>query len=222
MNKAKKIISRVIMLLGGLLILISLVLTVYCSFAELRAKNSVISVKDDIIRKIPNYSDTIVVYNKNKDNDSDEDVPLYELYPDIEMKSQNVYNSTAEVMISYIGILRIPSIGLELPVAEEWSYYNLNYAPCRYNGTAYGKGFVICAHNYASHFGFLSETTPGDEIVFTDFDGNNFIYSIESIDVLEPTKTDEILSDEYDLTLFTCNFTGQSRLAVRCIRADEE
>ena len=35
---------------------------------------------------------------------------------------------------SYIGILQIPTLGIELPVMAEWSYPNMKKSPCRYVG----------------------------------------------------------------------------------------
>ncbi len=222
MTKLRRVVSGTLMFLGGMLIVGSLALTVYCFYGEVRAKRSVNSVRDDMILTIPDYSDKVVVHHKAKDNDLTDETPLYEIYPDIEMKTHKVYNSFIETPLSYIGMLRINSIGMELPVAGEWSYENLNFAPCCYSGTAYTSGFVICAHNYASHFGFISELNQGDEVVFTDVDGNNFVYYVESIDELEPSEVDDMVSNEYDLTLFTCTFTGKARIAVRCMRSFEE
>lgn len=35
----------------------------------------------------------------------------------------------------YLGILSIPSLGLELPVLSDWSYPDLRKTPCRYTGS---------------------------------------------------------------------------------------
>ena len=40
---------------------------------------------------------------------------------------------------SYIGVLEIPSLSLQLPVIGSWSYAELREAPCRYAGSAYQK-----------------------------------------------------------------------------------
>jgi sortase A len=36
---------------------------------------------------------------------------------------------------SYIGVIQIPSLNLELPVNSEWSYPKLKHSPCRYAGS---------------------------------------------------------------------------------------
>ena len=57
----------------------------------------------------------------------------------------------------YIGYLTIPILKLELPVISEWSYERLQIAPCRQFGSTKTDDLVIAAHNYASHFGKLSQ-----------------------------------------------------------------
>ena len=37
----------------------------------------------------------------------------------------------------------IPSIGLELPVMDQWSYAGLKIAPGRYSGTTYADDLVM-------------------------------------------------------------------------------
>ncbi|MBQ4642951.1 MAG: sortase, partial [Oscillospiraceae bacterium] len=118
--------------------------------------------------------------------------------------------------IKYIGTLEIPKIGLKLPVISEWSYPNLKIAPCRYFGSAYLDNIVIAAHNYKSHFREIENLSSGDEIIFTDTDGNVFVYSVGAKEVLPPTAIEEMTSGEWDLTLFTCNPAGTFRVAIRC------
>ena len=119
----------------------------------------------------------------------------------------------------YIGILSVPSLELELPVMESWSYPDLKLSPCRYTGSAYTGDMVICAHNYATHFGKLKYLREGEEIAFTDLDGNLFSYTVAQTDTLPPTALEELTGGGWDLTLFTCTVGGQARLAVRCQEA---
>lgn len=212
----RKILGKIIMIVGGVMIFFALLLTVFCSYQEVKAGEWADTARDRLISRIPGYSEKLTVTNK-KDDDS-RAVPVYELNPDVKMSTIPVTVNTIE--LNYIGILRAPSIGLELPVIADWSYYNLNFAPCCFSGSAYQGNFVICAHNYAAHFGSLDRISPDDTIVFTDIGGNNFFYTVESIDILEPADIDEMISEEYDLTLFTCTFSGQARVAVRCKKTE--
>lgn len=123
---------------------------------------------------------------------------------------------------AYIGFLSIPSIGLELPVMSEWDYDRLKIAVCRYTGSTKTDDLVIAGHNYnTGHFGALKNLSAGDKVYFTDMDGVVSTYEVAELEVLQPSDVEEMTAGEYDLTLFTCTYTVQSRLAVRCERTAE-
>ena len=117
---------------------------------------------------------------------------------------------------NYIGVLSIPSLELELPIMEDWSYPDLRVAPCRYSGSVYSKDIVIAGHNYERHFGGLKGLAEGDEVRFTDAAGNVFVYSVSLLETLAPTAVTEMQSGGWDLTLFTCTYGGANRVTVRC------
>lgn len=119
--------------------------------------------------------------------------------------------------ISCVGILEIPALELSLPVLDPCTAENLRKGPCRYGGTPYEEGFVVAGHNYRTHFGMLQNLRSGDMIYFTDLNQNKFSYSVETFQVLSGNAVGEILTNEWDLTLFTCTYSGQSRFAVRCL-----
>jgi sortase A len=122
---------------------------------------------------------------------------------------------------SYIGVLRIPSLGLTLPVMRDWSYARLKIAPCRYSGSVGNDDIVIAAHNYRSHFGRIHKLPPGNALTYTDADGITAAYTIERIETLEATDVEGMTASGYDLTLFTCTYGGAARVAVRCERAGD-
>ena len=145
-----------------------------------------------------------------------QETPDYLLFPDMEMPEQTVDG------VAYIGVLHIPALELELPVASRWSYPTLKTSPCRYSGSAYRDDLVICAHNYAAHFGGLGELQPGDTATFTDVEGNVFRYRMAEREILPPTAVDEMEAGGWGLTLFTCTIGGQSRVTVRFERAEDD
>ncbi len=124
--------------------------------------------------------------------------------------------------IEIVGILRIPALELELPIISQWSYPDLQTAPCRYSGSAYLNNLILCGHNYSSHFGRLKELREGDIITFMDMDGNLFIYEMAERETLMPTSVEEMSSGDWDLTLFTCTVGGKSRVTVRCTLVERE
>lgn len=118
----------------------------------------------------------------------------------------------------YLGMIIIPDLGIELPVISEWSYPNLKIAPCRYKGSYLENNMIIAAHNYRSHFGRIGELYSGSEIVFTDISGKNYIYEVNNIENISGTDIDAMdfgSAESWDLTLFTCTLSGQSRVTVR-------
>ena len=125
----------------------------------------------------------------------------------------------------YIGYLSIPSIGLALPVMQQWSYPGLKIAPGRYSGSLYTDDLVIAGHNYARHFSPLTHLTVGTEVLFVDMNDNTWHYAVSDTEVLQPTQIEEMAvktsESNWDLTLFTCTTTGQARYALRCVRTDE-
>lgn len=124
-----------------------------------------------------------------------------------------------ETTPDYAGILEIPALGLTLPVKNDWSYEALKETPCRYFGSPEGV-FVIAAHNYSSHFGKLQRLAHGDEVIFTDWQGNAFLYRVDCRETLAASDTERMCSDKWDLTLFTCTYGGRRRIAIRCQRIE--
>lgn len=117
-----------------------------------------------------------------------------------------------------LGYLSIPTIALTLPVMADWDYEMLKLAPCRYAGSTKSDDLVIAAHNYASHFGHLSQLKPGDLVYFMDMNGLGTTYQVQLLQILEPTQIESATNGEYDLVLFTCTYGGQRRVTVRCNR----
>ena len=128
--------------------------------------------------------------------------------PDYEMKEEEIDGHL------YIGILSIPDLELELPIMSDWSYPKLRIAPCRYHGTVLGGDLVLVAHNYKRHFGRLSELQEGAVVTFIDVEGLATSYEVVGRDVLPPTAVAEMTAGDYDLTLFTCTYGGESRVTI--------
>ena len=120
----------------------------------------------------------------------------------------------------YIGVLSIPSLELELPVISQWDYPALKVAPCRYSGSLYQDNLIICAHNYASHFGKLKELQPGDIVLFTDMDEHVVTFQMVERETLNPMDAEGMEAGDWDLTLFTCTIDGQTRVTIRLERVE--
>ena len=193
---------------GLLLIAAALFLTCFNLWDERRATNSAGEALRELEAVRPEEAEAT--------EPGEAEIPAYLLDPGREMPAVEVDGGR------YIGVLEVPSLGLELPVMETWSYPNLRVAPCRYSGSAYQDDMIVAAHNYKTHFGQLKESRPGDEVRFTDTEGNAFRYTVAELETLGKYDVAEMAAGDWDLTLFTCTYGGQSRVTARCLRVTEE
>ena len=125
--------------------------------------------------------------------------------------------------IDYVGELVIEhgeEEPLKLPVMAAWDDVYSWTAPGRYAGSAYDDTMVVCGHNMPSHFAILPSLVEGDPVTFTDVNGNVFHYNVAQIYNLKPTQVADMVTGDWDLTLFTCNLSGNERVTVRCLREE--
>lgn len=192
---------------GLLLIAAAFLLTGYNRYEEYRASETVnhtLQQLEAVCTKETEYSDdegTLVEAER---------IPDYILNPDMQMPAQKIAGQ------DYIGILKIPALELELPIISTWSYPNLKEAPCRYTGSMYTNDIVIAGHNYRSHFAKLEELDVGEQVVFTDMEGNVFTYAITEREILNAMEVEAMQEGDWDMSLFTCTMDGTYRVTIRC------
>lgn len=115
------------------------------------------------------------------------------------------------------GSINIPAIDIELAVISNWSYKSLNMSACRYSGSPDAQ-LIIMAHNYAEHFGRLKELEPGDTVRFAGVHGDVYTFEVIGTETWATNQLQDIVSgDDWDLTLFTCTYSGANRVVVRCV-----
>ena len=83
-------------------------------------------------------------------------------------------------------------------------------------GSVAANNLVIAGHNYKRHFGGLTNLKPGDEVTLQTMDGEEHSYQVAQLETLAETAVKEMTAGDYPLTLFTCDYSGQARIAVRC------
>lgn len=123
--------------------------------------------------------------------------------------------------IKYLGVLSVPDLGLDLPVIADFQMGLLRTAPCRYAGTTIEDNLVIAGHNYASHFSPIRSIGLNTDVYFISVDNSMIHYRVDNVETLKPTQVKDMLTGEWDMTLFTCTIGGQSRHTVRCTRVEE-
>ena len=117
---------------------------------------------------------------------------------------------------SFVGIVQIPSLGLILPIQNQWSKDNAKVAICRYSGSVYENDLIVCGHNYVEHFGRLHELEIGSEVIVTDMNGVSFHFEVTNLETLGAYDVEEMEAGQWDFTMFTCTVGGSNRVTVRC------
>ena len=139
----------------------------------------------------------------------------------IDVEQVDERNSIQVNGYDYIGTLFIPSLNLELPVMSEYDEARLKIAPCRYYGSVATDNLILCAHSYKTHFGYLNHLKQKDRILFTNMNGECYLYEVLEIEILGANDVSLMLNTEFDLTLYTCTSDGMNRIVVRCNRVVE-
>lgn len=202
-------------LIGILLIGGAVGLVVYNMYESNAAFEKSQDVMTELKQLIPDPSPANAAASPSTEPPSDDLFAPYEeptAQPPSEMRSISVNGE------EYCGYITLPQLGLELPVMSGWSYERLKTSPCRYSGTVEGRDIIIAAHNYNSHFGRIKELSQGDEIWFTTADGMQYFYRVDYTENVDGYDVDQMLSggsSDWDMTLFTCTLSGQSRVTVR-------
>lgn len=210
--KSKTRLGNVLLAAGALFLAAALLLTGNNLVETYQAGQASERLSQEVSSRIESQSQDADSLSQAALAGGEEETPEYLRNPEMEMPVEEIEGN------GYIGLLEIPALGLSLPVMSEWSYPNLKLAPCRYSGSAYTGNFTIAGHNYSTHFGPIGELNAGDSITFTDMQGNCFAYEVQVVETLEATAVEDMVSEEWDLTLFTCDLSGESRITVRCLR----
>lgn len=223
MNKIWKIL-----VISGVILIISAILLCLYNFHEsneaFEKSQTALTGLKDIIPDIPEkseetYTDYLKkIEEKSKRNVIEEFEEKHKTDTDIAADTVSEMQSVQLDGRYYCGYITLNTLGLELPVLNNWSYPNLNIAPCRYEGSPQTHDFIIAAHNYNSHFGQIKNLAEGDEIIFTNCNGEKYHYTVtytEYIDGYSVEQMSENNNSAWDMTLFTCTLNGQSRVTVR-------
>lgn len=139
------------------------------------------------------------------------------------------------VELCSIGILEISSIGIRYPVWDEASQISLRYGLGHYvDSVMPGEvgNATILGHNYrdGSMFHFLRDVEIGDEVVFTDLNGERLVFYVDEIEII---SADELIhyalgniTKTRQLTLVTCTYEygaeGWRRVVICRLAGEEE
>lgn len=215
-----KAIKRIFILSGTVLLLAALSLCIYNIMQDRTANKRSHEVLSELKQLIPETSaENNTVSTANPADDIYAPYEQYALSADIQPEPLALNGQ------EYCGVISLPTLGIELPVCDSCTYDDLNISPCRFSGSASGNDLIIAAHNFSSHFGHIGELNTGDEIIFTDTLGTIHNYYVEEIRAIDGSDPEGMISGkniDWDITLFTCNLSGQARIAVRGCKSDKK
>lgn len=195
--------------LGAVLILSALLLFVYNQWEDQKAGESAEKMLADVQTAITQQIESSPAQPEKEESAEREETEPEET----KISMINGYN--------YIGVLNLPTLNLELPVLSDCDEALLKVAPCRDFGDLATDDLVIAAHNYRRHFGRLSQLSYGDQVTFTDMDGNVHVYQVAEISMIAPTDVSLVADSAYELVLYTCDYTNQNRIMVGCRKIAE-
>ena len=204
-------------IMGLLLTAAALSLTGYNLWGEYQAERNADQALVQVAEAMPETEPEEESEAQEAESESEKmEIPEFVHNPQMEMPEKVIDGQI------YIGVVEIPPLSLKLPVIRDWSDERLKIAPCRYVGSVYTGDLIISGHSYKKHFRYIRKLVEGDLVIFTDMDGNRFVYQVSGTEVIAPDGVEQMVSGEWDLTLFTCTYNGSSRHTVRCTLVPEE
>ena len=204
-------------IMGLLLTAAALSLTGYNLWGEYQAERNADQALVQVAEAMPETEPEEESEAQEAESESEKmEIPEFVHNPQMEMPEKVIDGQI------YIGVVEIPPLSLKLPVIRDWSDERLKIAPCRYVGSVYTGDLIISGHSYKKHFRYIRKLVEGDPVIFTDMDGNRFVYQVSGTEVIAPDGVEQMVSGEWDLTLFTCTYNGSSRHTVRCTLVPEE
>lgn len=210
-----KKLGRVLMIIGAMLIAAALSLNYYNYFHEKQSTERMKTVLSNLKQAIPDSEES-----------TDSSSP-FDIFDDSMTGSETAEPEQSEDITldgnAYIGIITFPTLGQEFPVTRGWSYAAMNTAACQYSGRRVDNDLIICAHNYTGFFDKLDKLSSGDEVIFTDVYGRSYSYTVTNSELLSGWDSPSLVKgggSDWDMTLFTCTWSGYSRVTVRLVYSE--
>lgn len=207
----KKKLGLLLIIMGIMLIAAALSLNYYNYFHEKQSNKRMEAVLSDLKTQISDSSE-----------DSDSSSP-FDIFDNSRSTDSEIDDPDKDIVLdgnSYIGLISFPTLGQEFPVTRGWSYAAMNTAACQYSGRRVDNDLIICAHNYTGFFDKLDKLSSGDQVIFTDVYGREFNYTVTNSELLSGWDSPSLIKgggSDWDLTLFTCTWSGYSRVTVRLV-----
>lgn len=217
--KAKKSNGGILIVIGILLMISAACIVAVNLKTSGDAEKAVTKLLDGCKKQISYENGGLVDFDPSEVSKPEEDSIAADL-EGIAPRKQDTGTPAVQVDgVDVIGYVVIPDLGVELSVTDGWNYQLMRKSACRYQGEPRDGDLIICAHNYPDFFGRLDSLSSGDIIQFVGMDGVRYNYQITQTELLDGYDVEGMSSgsEDWDLTLFTCTWSGRSRVTVRAV-----
>ncbi len=188
-----KKLNRLVLIVGILLIAAALCLLIFSRTGQKNAADEAAALVAQIRELLPQVQDSI------PDERADNAMPM------LEINGKNL-----------IGILEVPAYQAQLPLGAEWDVSEVASFPCRYMGSVYENSLIVGGSDNEGQLDFMQTITGGDIVKITDVTGRRYTYVVTRIEKTSDVSTENLRTDEADLTLFARNSYGWDYTVVRC------
>jgi sortase A len=114
----------------------------------------------------------------------------------------------------FAGVIELPRYESVLPVCADWG--KASQYPCRFSGSIYNSTMQIGATTQKGQYDFYRELSVGDQVIYTDVEGNRYTFSITSLRYEKHADQAALRREEAPLTLFVKNIYSFEYLIVSC------
>ena len=118
----------------------------------------------------------------------------------------------------FVGILEFPRYGSVLPVCGNWG--EISKYPCRLSGSIYDRTMQVGGTSQKGQYDFYREISVGDNVYFTDMEGNRYAYTVTNIRYEKHADQTVLQREEAGLTLFIKNNYAFEYVVIFCNTLD--
>ncbi len=144
---------------------------------------------------------------------------ILSLIPDpIDSVAQERQNNEMPVLpiggTDFSGVIEMPRFTSLLPVCADWGMITKH--PCILNGSIYDGTLKVGATSQKGQYDFYREISVGDEVFFTNTEGNRYQYKVTSLRYEKHADAESLVKEDAALTLFIKNIHAFEYLIVFC------
>lgn len=193
----KKVILRVIMIAGCLLVLLAGILF---TVSQIKIKNNKERLQEYVAvinQALPERQEAVLSQK------TDSGMPVISVDGN-----------------DFLGILSFTENNATFPVCAEWE--DVDAFPCRYEGSLYDNSLIIGTTDQSGQLDFTDEIFVFDELVFTDMLGDCYSFKVADIRYVDSASDEELKKGDYPLTVFVKKMYSFKYIVINCVALGSE